>query len=53
MHSTDKPISLLISDTHQLVYARPDEKWGETPVAWIVCRQGMTLSDEDAGKMCG
>ena len=26
---------------------RPDEKWGETPVAWIVCRNGMTLTDED------
>eukprot|EP00913_Durusdinium_trenchii_P023952 g22494.t1 len=29
------------------VVARPDEKWGETPVAWIVCRDGQTLTDEE------
>jgi len=34
------------------VVARPDEKWGETPVAWIVCRQGMTLSDEEIYNWC-
>ncbi|CAK9041434.1 Acetate/butyrate--CoA ligase AAE7, partial [Durusdinium trenchii] len=31
------------------VVARPDEKWGETPVAWIVCRDGQTLTDEACG----
>ena len=30
---------------------RPDEKWGETPVAWIVCRTGMSLTDEAAGAL--
>eukprot|EP00438_Fugacium_kawagutii_P009095 Skav206638 [mRNA] locus=scaffold166:52308:53551:- [translate_table: standard] len=27
---------------------KPDEKWGETPVAWIVCRNGMSITDEVA-----
>jgi len=34
------------------VVARPDEKWGETPLAWIVCRNGMSLSDEEMYTWC-
>ena len=34
------------------VVARPDEKWGETPVAWIVCRSGMKLTDEEMYNWC-
>merc|ERR1712039_256922 len=34
------------------VVARPDEKWGETPVAWVVCRPGETLTDEELYKWC-
>merc|ERR1712039_291450 len=34
------------------VVARPDEKWGETPVAWVVCRPGETLTDEEIYTWC-
>lgn len=34
------------------VVARPDEKWGETPVAWIVCRPGEVLADQELFEWC-
>jgi len=34
------------------VVARPDEKWGETPVAWIVCRPGDSMTDEEIYQWC-
>mmetsp|Transcript_103203 Transcript_103203/g.297204 ORF Transcript_103203/g.297204 Transcript_103203/m.297204 type:complete len:563 (-) Transcript_103203:297-1985(-) len=34
------------------VVARPDEKWGETPVAWIVCKPGETMTDEEIYQWC-
>jgi len=34
------------------VVARPDEKWGETPVAWVVCREGETLTDDEIYQWC-
>ncbi len=32
--------------------ARPDEKWGETPAAWIVCRPDESMTDEELYKWC-
>lgn len=34
------------------VVARPDEKWGETPVAWIVTKPGDTMTDEEIYGWC-
>lgn len=34
------------------VVARPDEKWGETPVAWIVCAPGQSMTDEEIYQWC-
>mmetsp|Transcript_55904 Transcript_55904/g.141769 ORF Transcript_55904/g.141769 Transcript_55904/m.141769 type:complete len:565 (+) Transcript_55904:64-1758(+) len=34
------------------VVARPDEKWGETPVAWIVCTPGESMTDEAIYQWC-
>mmetsp|Transcript_63034 Transcript_63034/g.133050 ORF Transcript_63034/g.133050 Transcript_63034/m.133050 type:complete len:562 (+) Transcript_63034:164-1849(+) len=34
------------------VVARPDEKWGETPVAWVVIKDGETLDDDEIYKWC-
>mmetsp|Transcript_78540 Transcript_78540/g.168298 ORF Transcript_78540/g.168298 Transcript_78540/m.168298 type:complete len:564 (-) Transcript_78540:68-1759(-) len=34
------------------VVARPDEKWGETPVAWIVCKPGDTMTDMEIYSWC-
>lgn len=34
------------------VVARPDEKWGETPVAWIVCKTGESITDEEMYLWC-
>uniref|UniRef100_A0A6U8XX33 AMP-dependent synthetase/ligase domain-containing protein n=1 Tax=Zooxanthella nutricula TaxID=1333877 RepID=A0A6U8XX33_9DINO len=34
------------------VVARPDDKWGETPVAWIVCRPGDGMTDEEIYAWC-
>lgn len=34
------------------VVARPDEKWGETPAAWIVCRPGESMTDEEIYHWC-
>mmetsp|Transcript_31022 Transcript_31022/g.82450 ORF Transcript_31022/g.82450 Transcript_31022/m.82450 type:complete len:564 (-) Transcript_31022:111-1802(-) len=53
--STLEVESLLLQHPNILetaVVARPDEKWGETPVAWICCRPGETLSDEEIFQWC-
>merc|ERR1711953_1336054 len=34
------------------VVARPDEKWGETPVAWIVCREADSLDELELFEWC-
>jgi len=34
------------------VVARPDEKWGETPVAWVICRPGELLTDDEIYLWC-
>jgi fatty-acyl-CoA synthase len=34
------------------VVARPDEKWGEVPVAFITPREGTTLSEEEIIQFC-
>eukprot|EP00928_Gymnodinium_smaydae_P035384 TRINITY_DN24908_c0_g1_i1.p1 TRINITY_DN24908_c0_g1~~TRINITY_DN24908_c0_g1_i1.p1 ORF type:complete len:561 (-),score=66.50 TRINITY_DN24908_c0_g1_i1:157-1839(-) len=34
------------------VVSRPDEKWGETPVAWIVCKHGDSLTDDEIYAWC-
>lgn len=34
------------------VVARPDEKWGETPVAWINCPPGETMTDMELYQWC-
>mmetsp|Transcript_39462 Transcript_39462/g.59631 ORF Transcript_39462/g.59631 Transcript_39462/m.59631 type:complete len:329 (-) Transcript_39462:225-1211(-) len=34
------------------VVARPDEKWGETPVAWVVLRPGASLTDQELHNWC-
>jgi fatty-acyl-CoA synthase len=34
------------------VVARPDEKWGETPAAWIVCLPGSKLDDLELFRWC-
>jgi len=34
------------------VVARPDEKWGETPCAFITLRNGATLSEQDVIAHC-
>jgi fatty-acyl-CoA synthase len=34
------------------VVARPDEKWGETPCAFVTLRDGMKASPEDIVKFC-
>merc|ERR1712232_988511 len=34
------------------VVARPDEKWGETPVAWIVCKPNQEMTDEEIYGWC-
>ena len=34
------------------VVAKPDEKWGETPCAFIELVEGQTVSEEDLSKFC-
>jgi len=34
------------------VVARPDEKWGETPAAWVVLKPGANLTDDELYKWC-
>merc|ERR1712032_727845 len=34
------------------VVARPDEKWGETPAAYIVCKPGDSMTDEEIYLWC-
>jgi fatty-acyl-CoA synthase len=34
------------------VVARPDEKWGETPVAWIVCGPDKSMTDQEIYQWC-
>ncbi|HAC57341.1 MAG TPA: acyl-CoA synthetase, partial [Rhodobiaceae bacterium] len=34
------------------VVARPDEKWGETPCAFVTLRNGATLSEADVIAYC-
>mmetsp|Transcript_84529 Transcript_84529/g.217748 ORF Transcript_84529/g.217748 Transcript_84529/m.217748 type:complete len:563 (+) Transcript_84529:65-1753(+) len=34
------------------VVARPDEKWGESVVAWIVLREGDQMTEEELYKWC-
>ncbi|HYE91229.1 MAG TPA: acyl-CoA synthetase [Terriglobales bacterium] len=34
------------------VVARPDEKWGETPCAFVVPKPGATLGEEDVVRWC-
>ncbi|EAU42912.1 acyl-CoA synthase [Fulvimarina pelagi HTCC2506] len=34
------------------VVARPDEKWGETPCAFVVLRQGETMTEEEVIEYC-
>jgi fatty-acyl-CoA synthase len=34
------------------VVARPDEKWGETPVAYVELKPGMTASEEEILDHC-
>merc|ERR1712217_224223 len=34
------------------VVARPDEKWGETPAAWIVCKDGESMTKEEIYAWC-
>jgi len=34
------------------VVARPDEKWGETPVAWVHCWPGETMTDMELYQWC-
>lgn len=53
--STLEVESLLLNHPKVLecaVVARPDEKWGETPVAWIVCKPGETMTDDEIYQWC-
>eukprot|EP00747_Dinoflagellata_sp_TGD_P186887 gnl/TRDRNA2_/TRDRNA2_44250_c0_seq1.p1 gnl/TRDRNA2_/TRDRNA2_44250_c0~~gnl/TRDRNA2_/TRDRNA2_44250_c0_seq1.p1 ORF type:complete len:560 (-),score=108.12 gnl/TRDRNA2_/TRDRNA2_44250_c0_seq1:54-1733(-) len=34
------------------VVARQDEKWGETPCAWVVPKEGQTISSEEIYRWC-
>ncbi|TNE33741.1 MAG: acyl-CoA synthetase, partial [Alphaproteobacteria bacterium] len=34
------------------VVARPDEKWGETPCAFVMLREGKSTSEEDIIAFC-
>jgi len=34
------------------VVARPDEKWGETPCAWIVCKEGESMKEAEIYQWC-